>query len=220
MKKGDRGPEVKALQMKLNKVLQINLVCDGIYGTKTEKAVKAYKNLNDIIADRICCKFTKMFMDRDIKRLREKEESNMLDAFHFALGFYGLKEIKGNEHNPIIVNMFAGIGHSWVKDDEMAWCAVFVNYCLKMTGYEHTGKLNARSFLEIGYEVKKPKLGDIMVLWRNGMDSPFGHVTFFVSEGKDHYYGFGGNQSNMAKISKYEDSRILSIRRMNKLTTK
>ena len=65
-----------------------------------------------------------------------------------ALKYYGLTEIPGREHEQMILYMFKYIGHSWVQDDETAWCACFVNYCLKKTGYIDTGKLNARSFLE------------------------------------------------------------------------
>ena len=67
-----------------------------------------------------------------------------------ALQEYGEWEWPGNEQNPRILHYFKTIGHPWVKDDETAWCAAFVNFCLYSGGKKQTGKLNARSFLTYG----------------------------------------------------------------------
>ena len=68
----------------------------------------------------------------------------MLDK---ALSQYGTREIIGEEDNPVILDYFKFIGHKWVKDDETAWCGAFINWCAKKSGLEHTGKLDARSWL-------------------------------------------------------------------------
>lgn len=132
-----------------------------------------------------------------------------------ALRYYKLKEIVGDENNPIIVKMFKEIGHAWIKNDETAWCAAFLNYVLKISGYPYTGKLNARSFLGYGENVDtcNAKVGDIVVFWRVKKYSPYGHVGFYISEDENYYYILGGNQNNEVNISPYPKSKLLSIRR-------
>jgi uncharacterized protein (TIGR02594 family) len=131
-----------------------------------------------------------------------------------ALKLYGTWEWAGNENNPIILNMFKEIGQSWVKDDETAWCAVFVNYCLKQAGLPQTGKIQARSFLTYGVSTKKPELGDIVVFWRERKDSPFGHVGFYISETPSYIYVLGGNQSDQVNIQRRAKTFVLDYRKI------
>lgn len=51
LKKGSKGLSVKALQERLNYVLHIGLVCDGIYGANTEAAVKQFQQNIQINVD-------------------------------------------------------------------------------------------------------------------------------------------------------------------------
>ena len=140
---------------------------------------------------------------------------------------YGLKELQGPEVNtPEIVNFFKEIGHSWVKTDETAWCAAFVNYVLKTATFPYTGKLDARSFMELGEQVSIPKpLGssnefvDLVVFWRGSPASWKGHVGFYIKERGNLIYTLGGNQSNQVKISAYDRSRLLQFRRIYKTET-
>ena len=98
----------------------------------------------------------------------------------FASGFIGEQEIVGSEHNSKIISWFKEIGHSWVTTDETAWCSCFVNYIAKISNAEYSGKLNARSWLSIGEEIKHPLPGDIVVFWRESPKSWKGHVGVFV----------------------------------------
>ncbi len=50
LQKGDRGPTVKALQQALVDGGWADLVCDGVYGPKTEAAVKYYQQKNGLAA--------------------------------------------------------------------------------------------------------------------------------------------------------------------------
>ena len=138
----------------------------------------------------------------------------MNTAFEIALSQYGVKEIVGDKHNPVILNYFDCIGHSWVHNDETAWCAAFVNYCLNNAGYEGTGKLNARSFLDCGTVTDHPETGDIVVLWRGSILSWKGHVGFYVNETASKINILGGNQSNQVKISSYPKVQLLSYRKI------
>ena len=137
---------------------------------------------------------------------------------------YALKELQGPEANtPEILGFFKAIGHSWVKTDETAWCAAFVNYVLKTARFPYTGKLNARSFIELGEAVSTPKpLGssnefvDLVIFWRSSPASWKGHVGFFIKERENLIYTLGGNQSNQVKISAYDRGRLLQYRRIFK----
>ena len=90
----------------------------------------------------------------------------MVDLLTKALSQYGVKEIKGEKHNEQIVKYFHEIGHEWVQDDETAWCSAFMNWVAKTQGYEYSGKLNARSWLDVGANIKSPQVGDVVVFWR------------------------------------------------------
>jgi uncharacterized protein (TIGR02594 family) len=66
--------------------------------------------------------------------------------------------------------------------------------------------LNWRNF---GKPVASPELGDVMVKFRNGG----GHVTLYVGEDGEHYYGLGGNQNDQVCISKFPKHQMISFRR-------
>lgn len=141
----------------------------------------------------------------------------MIEVFNRALSQFGVSEIAGREHEEKILQYFHYIGHEWVKTDETAWCSAFVNWCAKIEGYEHTGKLNARSWLDVGIKAHKPQLGDIVVLWRVGRRDWRGHVGFLVRETRTHLYLLGGNQSNKVCIRAYPKYRVLDYRRLRKI---
>lgn len=139
------------------------------------------------------------------------------EALELACEYLGLHEIAGKRNEKEIVDFFKDAGHSWVKDDETSWCAAFVCAILKRTGYEHTGKLNARSYLEIGETVEVPEMGDIVVLWRISKSSPYGHVGFYLGKSDKSVFILGGNQSNMVKVSTFPIDRVLGYRIMKKV---
>jgi uncharacterized protein (TIGR02594 family) len=131
-----------------------------------------------------------------------------------AFDEYGISESKGSVHNKRILEYFAVAGHSWVKNDETAWCAAFANYICRKANLESTGKLNARSFLGIGKKVATPKFGDLVIFWRGSKDSWQGHVGFYVTSRGNYIYTIGGNQSDKVNISPYAKSRLLGYRRL------
>ena len=137
-----------------------------------------------------------------------------MDLIKQALSQYGVKEIPGEENNPVILEYFKEIGHSWVQEESTAWCSAYVNWCAKRTGYEYTGKLDARSWLSVGNVVTEPEVGDVVIFWRVKKDSWYGHVGFYISEDEHYIYVLGGNQSNMVNISPYPKYRLLGYRRL------
>lgn len=138
-----------------------------------------------------------------------------MKAIELALTQIGIKEIVGRKDNPQVLKYFDEIGYDGKKlKDETAWCSAFANWICKKVGLPYTGKLNARSWLKVGRRVSEPKLGDIVVFWRESRSSWKGHVAFFVRETKNWVYVLGGNQNNQVKISAYPKNRLLQYRRL------
>lgn len=136
----------------------------------------------------------------------------MTKIFEIALQEYGVKGISGTVHNSRILTYFRAPGFKWIKDDETAWCAAFMNWCFWKAGEKVPGTLAARSFLTVGNRTRQPRLGDIVVFWRGTKDGPYGHVGFFIKETKDSVYVLGGNQSNAVNIAAFPKSQVLEYR--------
>lgn len=131
-----------------------------------------------------------------------------------ALQEYGQKEIIGEGNNPRIVQYSQDIGNTWVTTDEVAWCSEFVNWCLLQAGIKGTKSAVARSFLKWGEETKTPKLGDIVVFWREPKGSNNGHIGFYINETPTHVRVLGGNQSNEVNIKPFGKEYVLSYRKV------
>lgn len=112
--------------------------------------------------------------------------------------------------NPRIALYLATVGMP--GDDEISWCAGFVNYCLIESGVTDTPRRpNARSFLPWG--ASSPfQPGAIAVLWRESKTSWKGHVGFALGSGASHVYILGGNQRNRVCIEAYPLARVLDFR--------
>jgi uncharacterized protein (TIGR02594 family) len=137
-------------------------------------------------------------------------------AMHLeAMKFYGLTEIAGKENNPQILQFFSDVGKTWVQDDETAWCSAFINWLAWTCNCEHSGKLDARSWLSTGREIKYPQLGNIVIFWRETRDSWKGHVGLFIAQNDSVIYCFGGNQDNQVNIKPYPKGQLLGFRELN-----
>ena len=131
-----------------------------------------------------------------------------------ALSQYGVSEIVGKMHNPVIVNYAKEVGIDWVVDDETPWCSIFMNWCALKAGLIRSGKANARSWLDIGTEITYPQIGDVVVLKR-GTSEWQGHVGIFINKTSNgNIHVLGGNQGDMVKIAIYDESNVLGYRRL------
>lgn len=140
--------------------------------------------------------------------------------YSLARTHLGVKEIPGSKHNSLIVRWGRMLA-TWYADDETAWCSAFVNAMAREAGYEQSGKLNARSWLDVGVEVPiaKAKPGDVVIFWRVSKDSWEGHVAFLVSynAASGTVRVLGGNQSNEVNVATYSTSMLLGVRRLRTL---
>jgi uncharacterized protein (TIGR02594 family) len=112
--------------------------------------------------------------------------------------------------------MAAGNNNQPVDPVRIPWCAGFVNAILARSGYETTGSLMARSFLNYGVVTKDPEIGDIVVTKR-GRSQVAGHVGFF--EGYEWYEGvkyikvYGGNTAKSVQVGYFPANQVLGYRR-------
>lgn len=138
-----------------------------------------------------------------------------MNHLDIALSQYGIKEVSGSKDNPEIIKYFTELGfNSKMFKDETAWCSAVHNWIHKIAGLCYTGKLNARSWLDIGTEVFMPKMGDTVIFWRESREGWKGHVGIFISRIGDDIYTLGGNQSNQYNIKVYPSYRVLGYRRL------
>jgi uncharacterized protein (TIGR02594 family) len=137
-----------------------------------------------------------------------------MTPFEIARGYIGITEGPGPENNPVIMEMYASVGHDWVEHDSVAWCAAFVGHCLERAGIRSTRQLTARSYLNWGVpvEIAEAQPGDIGVIPR-GTSSWQGHVFFIERIEGPWVWGLGGNQSDAVNVKRYPVSKLLGVRR-------
>ena len=138
---------------------------------------------------------------------------NVYDLAKMEIGTYEWAE----GSNPRVDAYFDDVGFPAMRDDT-AWCAAFVGAMLKRSGYPHTGKLTARSYIDWGkpVDLKDAQPGDVVVFWRGSPDSWQGHVAFFDRHEGGMIYTLGGNQRDQVNISAYPADKLLTIRRMER----
>lgn len=93
-------------------------------------------------------------------------------------------------------------GNSTLIGNKNAWCASFVNYCLKNSGYHPTRVFQrAASFKhesDLFFRINKPIYGCICWVPRSGGS---GHVCFVLGEKNGKMVVLGGNQSKIDQIT-------------------
>ena len=137
-----------------------------------------------------------------------------MTPFDIARSYIGTTEGPGPADNPVIMEMYASVGHDWVEHDSVAWCAAFIGHCVEQAGIKSTRKLTARSYLDwgIAIDVADAQQGDIGVIPR-GTSSWQGHVFFIDRIEGAWVWGLGGNQSDAVSIKRYPVSKFLGVRR-------
>ncbi len=138
-----------------------------------------------------------------------------MTPYEIAQTYIGTTEGPGPENNPVIMEMYASVGHDWVEHDAVAWCAAFVGHCLETAGIRSTRKLTARSYLDWGIpvEISAAQPGDIGVIPR-GSSSWQGHVFFIHRIDGPWVWALGGNQSDAVTIKRYPVSKLIGVRRV------
>ncbi len=123
----------------------------------------------------------------------------------------GVKEYSGNGENPRIVEYLRSTNLRAADSarDETPWCSGFVNWCVEKSGYAGTDSAWARSWLNWGSTITKPRHGCIVVFKR---DVNNGHVGFYLGATATGIKLLGGNQSNAVNVSSYKKTDVLGYR--------
>jgi uncharacterized protein (TIGR02594 family) len=263
--RGCRGQQVQTLQHLLNTTGKARpaLDLDGVFGLRTEQAVREYQTRQSLAVDGVVGRDTWTSLGASstvapvaasgppiravpipsIRRLNagaakpvqaaqpapklaaalraappprriaplEQPAGTNIGApwMRIAIAEKGVSEIKGNQHNRRIIEYHAATGLA-AKEDEVAWCASFVNWCLKQAGIQGNNSARAKDFGTWGRGLETPRYGCIVHLHRTpkGVDSRTGsssgnHVAFFISQTATHITLLGGNQGNRVRESSY-----------------
>ncbi|TRZ42412.1 TIGR02594 family protein [Robertkochia solimangrovi] len=143
----------------------------------------------------------------------------MSELIKIASSQIGVKEIAGSGSNPDILKYAEDCGFKHYTSDTIAWCSLFANWVAFKSGFERSGDLLARSWLNVGSQIESPEPGDIVVFWRKSLESKFGHVGFFTGFSRDlsRIYCLGGNQGDQVSITARPANTLLGFRRLRLL---
>ena len=210
LRRGSRGPDVIRLQRLLNQkvVPSPNLTADGDFGQRTELAVRAFQTRNHLMADGVVGTNTWAKLDADhVGPIPGGGEPRWMQI---ARGEIGVREVAGSNHNPRILQYHATTTLK-ATSDETAWCASFVNWCLRQAGVNGTSSAAAASFATWGKETAAQP-GAVCVIYNAGaanssLSHSGNHVAFLVEETPTHYVLLGGNQSDSVKISNFPKAK-------------
>lgn len=206
LKYGKTGQEVRHFQTQLVQVgysLGTNGI-DGIYGKITENQVKNFQEENKLTVDGIAGSKTQTKINNILST-----KIPALSWIEEAKANLGIKEVKGKEHNPDVVQYWKDIKRGGIKDDETPWCAAFVGAMLERVGIRSTRFEGALSYETWGNGLSHPVYGCVVVFTRNGG----GHVGFVVGQdNKGNLLVLGGNQGDQVNIKAFGRDRVKAYR--------
>jgi uncharacterized protein (TIGR02594 family) len=130
--------------------------------------------------------------------------------FDLAMTQIGVKETAGDASNPAVLKYYTDAQASWAKEDSIPWCAAFVGAMLAETGYKPSGSLIARSYLDWGTALDKPRKGCIVVMKRGA--PPAGHVAFAEDWSAGNITLLGGNQGDAVSVKTFSRANVIGYR--------
>lgn len=215
---------------KITRAVQITLGvdADGFYGKHTEAAVrKALEEFDGEDILEFLSDYDHIAVEKSPSIVRPADKV-LLETprwLKHALELDGEAEIKGSQHNPKIVNLFK-LSYLPFNTDETAWCSAMVCAVLELAGVRSTRNGMAKSYLNFGIKLRRPKRGAIAVFDRGKPGTPWGHTAIITAN--DYVYKdnvaflpvFGGNQGDKAchkdyparKLCKDKQGEIVGIR--------
>jgi uncharacterized protein (TIGR02594 family) len=183
---------------------------DGIWGRRTIAAVKAFQEHVGIVVDGIVGPKTLAALFADNEAL---PETLLLPWLAEAQQLIGTKEVLGVRSNPVILDWAGKLDVAYPGDD-IPWCGLFVAHCIGATMPDEilpANPLGARQWEKFGAPTE-PRLGAVMVFWRESLTSGKGHVGFYTGEDGEAFRILGGNQGDQVCYAWISRSRLLKAR--------
>lgn len=126
-----------------------------------------------------------------------------------ARKYIGEQEIKGSQHNPLILQWWKDIKRGGIKSDETPWCAAYVGAMLEHVDIRSSRFESAKSYLDWGVELSQPQYGCVVVFTRDGG----GHVGFVVGQNANgDLLVLGGNQGDAVNVRAFSRGRVSGYR--------
>lgn len=182
---------------------------DGIWGRNTTAAVKQFQMQQGLEVDGVVGPKTMAALFKDVPSTIDP----LLPWYEEARHLVGTKEMLGDKNNPVIMDWAQDLDIQYSGDD-VPWCGLFVAHCVGTTLQQEVlpgNPLGARQWEKFG-DATTPRLGAVMVFWRESPKSGKGHVGFYVGEDADAYQILGGNQSDKVCLMWLGKDRLLSAR--------
>jgi uncharacterized protein (TIGR02594 family) len=189
---------------------------DGIWGRNTIAAIRNFQTANKLPVDGVLGPTTRDLLFTTSTPGAAPIAANadvLLPWFEEAKHLLGTKEGPAGADNQQILD--------WAKDlelhypnDDIPWCGLFVAHCVGSTLPQEAlpgNPLGARQWQTFGDAVT-PRVGAVMVFWRENRASGKGHVGFYVGEDNGAFQILGGNQSDRVSLAWIAKDRLLGAR--------
>lgn len=213
-----RGPlklqAVFALQLALVKAGLMTASPDGEFGPLTERAVRQLQSLALLPATGIVDDATARALDVRVALAPPSPGVSMAGDppwLVVATSLLGIYELPGDADNPTILawarELGGMIGRTY-KHDAIAWCQLFVQYCLFKSGQPHLDSLWALDSAGYGVKLAGPARGAIGTKTRQA-----GGHTFFIAgrSASGRLVIRGGNQSDMICDAEIAPAELHSV---------
>jgi uncharacterized protein (TIGR02594 family) len=141
---------------------------------------------------------------------QSKGDGTQVNPFDIAASLLDLGNDTWKEtgSNPSIAALWDEIGYKGsTYADQTAWCAVFTGAVLKRSGNKYLKTASSQAYKGYGREVDiaQVKRGDLVVFYRKGLNSGFGHVGFATgAKSATHIQILGGNQGNTLSVRSFK----------------
>lgn len=185
---------------------------DGVWGRNTIAAVRAFQKKQGLKVDGVVGPKTLAALFAEIAPAA-RPAAVLLPWFEEAKHLMGTKEVLGAANNPAIMDWAKNLELHYAGDD-VPWCGLFVAHCVGSTLQDEPlpgNPLGARQWECFGTKTT-PRLGAIMVFWRESLASGKGHVGFYAGEDDSAYQILGGNQSDKVCLTWLAKDRLRGAR--------
>jgi uncharacterized protein (TIGR02594 family) len=183
---------------------------DGAWGRRTIAALKAFQRSVGLTADGIAGPLT----EKELFPLANTRPTNsLLPWMAEAENLLGTKEILGSRSNPVILDWASSLDIHYPGDD-IPWCGLFVAHCIGSTLPEEilpSNPLGAREWERFG-DPTEPRLGAILVFWRESRQSGKGHVGLYTGQDDGAFRVLAGNQNDKVCVAWIGKDRLTKAR--------